>query len=337
MSFKVAVVGATGNVGREILQTLAERKFPAREVVALASSGSVGSEVSYGEDETLPVQSLETFDFAGCDFVFSSLSEDLTRKFAPKVTDAGAVLIDNSAAFRMDSQVPLVVPEVNEHALEAFRNRNIIASPNCIATPLAMVLKPLQEEVELKRAVVSTYQSVSGAGRTAMDELFNQTRDIFMNNPVRKEEFTKQIAFNVIPHIDNFEEDGTTGEERKIIQETQKLLNCNIGVSVTSVRVPVFIGHGFSVNLELEAPLSDKQAREMLREAPGVAVVDHRLDEGYVTPTECVGEDLVYVSRIREDPSVPYGLNFWVVCDNVRKGAALNTVQIGERLAADYL
>ncbi len=337
MGFKVAVVGATGNVGREILTTLAERDFPADEVVALASSRSVGREVSFGEDDILTVQNLETFDFHGIDIVLSSPGAKVSAQFAPRAAKAGAVVIDNTSCFRMDPDVPLVVPEVNPKAIGDYQKRGIIANPNCSTIQMVVALKPLHDLARIKRVVVATYQSVSGAGRAAMDELFNQTRAIFVNDPVKSEQFTKQIAFNVIPHIDIFMDDGDTKEEWKMAAETRKILDPDIAVSATCVRVPVFIGHGEAVNVEFERALSADMARAALRRAPGVSVVDHRADEGYVTPTEAAGEDLVYVSRIRRDPTVPYGLNLWVVADNLRKGAALNAVQIAEILVADHL
>ena len=329
------MVGATGNVGREILTTLAERDFPADEVVALASSRSVGKEVSFGEDDVLKVVCLDTFDFRGVDIVLSSPGAKVSAEFAPRAAKAGAVVIDNTSRFRMEPDVPLVVPEVNPH--DILKHRGIIANPNCSTIQMVVALKPLHDLVRIKRVVVSTYQSTSGAGRAAMDELFNQTRAIFVNDPVKPEQFTKQIAFNVIPHIDVFMDDGATKEEWKMAVETRKILDPDIAVTATCVRVPVFIGHGEAVNVEFEQALSADMARAALRRAPGVSVVDHRADEGYVTPNEAAGEDLVYVSRIRRDPSVPYGLNLWVVADNLRKGAALNAVQIAELLVEKHL
>ncbi len=337
MGFKVAVVGATGNVGREILKTLAERDFPADEVTALASSRSVGTEVSFGEDDILKVQNLDTFDFRGIDIVLSSPGSKVSEQFAPRAAKAGAVVIDNTSQFRMDPDVPLVVPEVNAKAIADYQKRNIIANPNCSTIQMVVALKPLHDLARVKRVVVATYQSTSGAGRAAMDELFNQTRAIFVNDPVKPEQFTKQIAFNAIPHIDIFMDDGSTKEEWKMAVETRKILDPDIAVVATCVRIPVFIGHGEAVNVEFERALSEDMARAALRRFPGVSVVDHRADDGYVTPTEAAGEDLVYVSRIRRDPTVPYGLSFWVVADNLRKGAALNAVQIAEILAADHL
>ena len=337
MGFKVAVVGATGNVGREMLATLAERRFPADEVIALASSASVGKEVSFGEDDILSVQALDTFDFRGIDIVLSSPGSKVSAAFAPRAVKAGAVVIDNTSCFRMEPDVPLVVPEVNPQAIAQYEKRGIIANPNCSTIQMVVALKPLHDLARIKRVVVATYQSVSGAGRAAMDELFGQTRSIYVNDPIKPEQLTKQIAFNVIPHIDTFMDDGSTREEWKMAVETRKILDRDIAVSASCVRVPVFIGHAEAVNVEFARPLDEERAREALREAPGVIVVDHRADEGYVTPTEAAGEDAVYVSRIRRDPTVPHGLNLWVVSDNLRKGAALNAVQIAEIVAADYL
>ena len=337
MGYRVAVVGATGNVGREILQTLAERDFPADDVIALASERSVGAEVSFGEDETLKVQDLATFDFTGIDIVLSSPGAKVSAIHAPRAARAGAVVIDNTSQFRMDPDVPLVVPEVNPDAIAGYERRNIIANPNCSTIQMVTALKPLHDLVPIRRVVVATYQSTSGAGKEAMDELFTQTRGIYVNDPVKPELFTKQIAFNVIPHIDVFMDDGSTKEEWKMTVETKKILDPRIKVTATCVRVPVFVGHAEAVNVEFEGPLSLEEARAALREAPGVALVDHRTDGGYVTPAECVGEDGVFVSRLREDPTVENGLNLWVVSDNLRKGAALNAVQIAERLVSDYL
>src|SRR5689334_15425286 len=336
MGFRVAVVGATGNVGREMLTTLAERNFPADEIVALASSASVGKEVSYGEDDILKVQVLDTFDFKGIDIVLSSPGGKVSAGFAPRAAKAGAVVIDNTSYWRMDPDVPLVVPEVNPDAIAGYEKRGIIANPNCSTIQMVVALKPLHDLARIKRVVVATYQSVSGAGRAAMDELFSQTRSIYVNDPVKPEQLTKQIAFNVIPHCDTFLDDGATKEEWKMAVETRKILDPDIAVTATCVRVPVFIGHGEAINVEFDAPLSEEKARAALRQAPGVTVVDHRADEGYVTPAEAAGEDPVYVSRIRRDPTVPHGLNLWVVADNLRKGAALNAVQIAEILVDEY-
>jgi aspartate-semialdehyde dehydrogenase len=337
MGFKVAVAGATGNVGREILTTLAEREFPADEVVALASSRSIGKEVSYGEDEVLKVRELDSFDFRGTDIVLSSPGARVSAIFAPRAAKAGAVVIDNTSHFRMDPEVPLVVPEVNPEAIAQYTKRGIIANPNCSTIQMVVALKPLHDLAQVKRVVVATYQSVSGAGRAAMDELFGQTRAIYVNDPLKPEHFTKQIAFNVIPHIDVFMDDGSTREEWKMAVETRKILDPNIAVSATCVRVPVFIGHAEALNVEFAQPLGEHEAREALRQAPGIVVVDHRIDEGYVTPVEAAGEDPVYVSRIRRDPTVPNGLKLWVVADNLRKGAALNAVQIAEMLVERHL
>ncbi|HLY45146.1 MAG TPA: aspartate-semialdehyde dehydrogenase [Stellaceae bacterium] len=337
MGFNVAVVGATGNVGREMLATLAERNFPADEVVALASSQSEGREVSFGEDDILTVRALDTFNFRGTDIVLSSPGGKISAAFAPRAAKAGAVVIDNTSYWRMEPDVPLVVPEVNPQAIAQYEKRGIIANPNCSTIQMVVALKPLHDLARIKRVVVSTYQSVSGAGRAAMDELFSQTRAIYVNDPVKPEELTKQIAFNVIPHIDVFMDDGDTKEEWKMAVETRKILDPDIAVTATCVRVPVFIGHAEAVNIEFARPITEDEARAALQEAPGVIVLDHRADAGYVTPAEAAGEDAVYVSRIRRDPTVPHGLNLWVVSDNLRKGAALNAVQIAEILAADYL
>jgi len=337
MGYKVAVVGATGNVGREMLQILVERKFPADEVVALASSRSVGAEVSFGENKVLKVRDLATYDFKGVDIVLSSPGAKVSAEHSPRAARAGAVVIDNTSYFRMEPDVPLIVPEVNPEAIAGFTKKGIIANPNCSTIQMVVALKPLHDLATIRRVVVATYQSVSGAGKAAMDELFNQTRAIYVNDPVVKERFTKQIAFNVIPHIDVFMDDGSTKEEWKMVAETKKILDPKIKVSATCVRVPVFIGHAEAVNIEFARPVTVEQARAALKKAPGVTVIDYRQDEGYVTPQECAGEDAVYVSRIREDPTVENGLNMWVVADNLRKGAALNTVQIAEVLAERYL
>ena len=339
MGYRIAVVGATGNVGREILATLAERDFPADEVIALASERSVGSELSFGEDTVLKVQDLAGFDFAGIDIVLSSPGAKVSAVHSPRAAAAGAVVIDNTSHFRMEPDVPLVVPEVNGHAIAGYTKRNIIANPNCSTIQLVMALKPLHDLVKIKRVVVATYQSTSGSGKAAMDELFNQTRGIYMNEPPARHQktFPKQIAFNVIPHIDVFMDDGSTREEWKMVVETRKILDPDIQITATCVRVPVFIGHAEAVNLEFASPLSAAAAARALRAAPGIIVVDHRVDEGYVTPAECAGEDPVYVSRIRADKTVKNGLNLWVVADNLRKGAALNTVQIAEELIRSYM
>ena len=337
MGYRVAVVGATGNVGREILSTVSERAFPVDKVTALASENSAGKVVSFGEDQELDVQDLATFDFKGTDIVLSSAGAKVSAEFAMRATKAGAIIIDNTSQFRMDPDVPLVVPEVNGHAIADYGQRNIIANPNCSTIQMVVALKPLHDLAGLRRVVVSTYQSVSGAGRAGMDELFSQTRGVFVNDPLERNEFTKQIAFNAIPHIDAFMDDGSTKEEWKMIVETKKILGPKIKVSATCVRVPVFIGHAESVNMTFDRPVSAEEARAALSAAPGIVVVDHRADEGYVTPVECVGEDAVYVSRIRDDISEENALNMWVVSDNLRKGAALNAVQIAEALVAGYL
>jgi aspartate-semialdehyde dehydrogenase len=337
MGFKVAVVGATGNVGREMLQTLVEREFPCDDVVALASSRSIGRQVSFGEDDVLDVQDLEHFDFRGVDIVLSSPGAKVSALFAPRAAKAGAVVIDNTSHWRMDPDVPLVVPEVNPNAIKGYEKKGIIANPNCSTIQMVVALKPLHDAAKIKRVVVSTYQSVSGAGRAAMDELFGQTRAVYVNDPIKPEQLTKQIAFNVIPHIDVFMPDGSTKEEWKMTVETRKILDPDIAVIATCVRVPVFIGHAEAVNVEFAKPLSEEQARRVLRDFPGISIVDHRADEGYATPAEIAGEDLVYVSRIRKDPTVANGLAMWVVADNLRKGAATNAVQIAEVLTGRYL
>ncbi len=337
MSYKVAVVGATGNVGRELLAILAEREFPVSEVVALASERSIGSEVSFGEDDLLKVRDLDTYDFKGTDIALFSPGAKVSAVHAPRAGKAGCVVIDNTSQFRMDPDVPLIVPEVNPEALIGYKKRNIIANPNCSTIQMLLALKPLHNIARIKRVVVSTYQSVSGAGKEAMDELFTQTRAIYVNDPIKPEHFTKRIAFNVIPHIDSFMDDGATKEEWKMVVETRKILDPDIAVTATCVRVPVFIGHAEAINIEFESAISDHQAREALKRAPGISVIDHRVDEGYVTPQEVAGEDNVFVSRIRKDTTVKYGLNIWVVGDNLRKGAALNAVQIAELLIKDHL
>jgi len=337
MGYQMAVVGATGAVGREILSTLAERGFPADDMVALASERSVGSTVSFGEDQVLKVQDLARFDFKGREIVLSSPGAKISAEFSPRAAKAGAVVIDNTSYFRMDPDVPLVVPEVNPEAIAGYTKRHIIANPNCSTIQLMVALKPLHDLARIKRVVVATYQSASGAGKAGMDELFNQTRSIYVNERQAPDVFTKQIAFNVIPHIDAFMEDGFTKEEWKMAAETKKILDPAIKLTATCVRVPVFIGHSEAVNIEFENPISVKAARAALRAQAGISVVDHRADEGYVTPAECAGEDAVYVSRIRTDPTVENGLSLWVVSDNLRKGAALNAVQIAERLVKDHL
>jgi aspartate-semialdehyde dehydrogenase len=331
-TYKIAVAGATGNVGREVLQILADREFPAHDVVALASSRSTGTEVSFGEDKVLQVQDLAAYDFAGTDFVFAAVEGDIVQQLAPRATAAGSVVIDKSSAYRMDPDVPLVVPEVNADALRGFAKKRIVATPNCSTTQMVLALKPLHDAATIRRVVVATYQSVSGAGTAAMDELFRQTRAIFVNDAVETEVFTKQIAYNVIPHIDAFMDSGDTKEEFKMVAETKKILGAKIKVTATCVRVPVFIGHSEAVWVEFENELDERDARKLLQKAPGITVVDHREPGGYVTPVEVAGEDNVYISRIRQDSSVEHGLSFWCVGDNLRKGAALNAVQIAEAM-----
>ena len=336
MGLKVAVVGATGNVGRELLNIMEERQFPATDVVALASRKSIGQEVGYGE-KTLKVQALDTYDFDGVDLVLMAAGSGIAKEYAPKAAEKGAFVIDNSSHYRMDPDVPLVVPEVNASDLKQATKKGIIANPNCSTAQLMVALKPIHDAAKIKRVVIATYQSVSGAGNAAMDELFRQTRAIFVNDPVEPENFTKQIAFNVIPHIDVFMDDGSTKEEWKMVAETAKILDPDIKLTATAVRVPVFISHAEAVNLELETPLDPDKAREILREAPGILIVDKQEDGGYITPVEAAGEFATYVSRIRKDPTVENGLNLWVVSDNLRKGAALNAVQIGESLLSQGL
>ena len=334
MGYRVAVAGATGAVGREIIKTLAERDFPVDDIAALASARSVGQEISFGDKRVLKVQNLETFDFKGWDIGLFSPGAAISAVHAPRAAAAGCVVIDNTSQFRMDFDVPLVVPEVNPQALQRFTKRRIIANPNCSTIQLVVALKPLHDLFTAKRVVVSTYQAVSGAGKEGMDELFVQSKGSFVNDPPTSEQFTKTIAFNVIPHIDRFMDDGATKEEWKMAVETRKILDPDIAVIATCVRVPVFIGHSEAVVVEFEEPVDLERAREALRDAPGVILHDHREDGGYVTPIECAGEDAVYVSRLRIDPTVPNGLAFWVVADNLRKGAALNAVQIAETLIA---
>ncbi len=330
MQYKVAVAGATGNVGREMLNVLSERAFPCSEVVALASPRSIGTEVSFG-DGVLKVKALEHYDFKGTDIVLMSAGSAVSKTWSPKIAAQGAVVIDNSSAWRMDRDVPLVVPEVNADALGGIK-KGIVANPNCSTAQLVVALKPLHDEAKIKRVVVSTYQSVSGAGKDAMDELFRQTRAVFVADPIEVESFTKQIAYNVIPQIDDFLDSGLTKEEWKMMVETQKILDPDIQLTATCVRVPVFIGHCEAVTVEFERAITAERARQLLRSAPGILVVDKREDGGYVTPIECAGEDATYVSRIRKDPTVEHGLSLWIVADNLRKGAALNAVQIAECL-----
>ena len=336
MAFKVAIAGATGNVGREMLSILAERRFPVSEVVALASSRSIGQEVSFG-NKTLKCKHLDTYDFSDTDICLMSAGGDVSKQWSPKIGQQGCVVIDNSSAFRYDQDVPLIVPEVNGDAVAGFSKKKIIANPNCSTAQLVVALKPLHDAAKITRVVVSTYQSVSGAGKDAMDELFSQTRAVFVSDPVESKKFTKRIAFNVIPHIDVFMEDGYTKEEWKMMVETKKILDPKIRLTATCVRVPVFISHAEAVNIEMENPLSPDEARELLRAAPGVLVVDKHENGGYITPHEAAGEDATYISRIREDATVENGLSFWCVSDNLRKGAALNAVQIAEALVSRKL
>jgi aspartate-semialdehyde dehydrogenase len=331
MGFKVAVVGATGNVGREMLDILAERKFPADEVVAIASRRSQGTECSFG-DKTLKVKALDHYDFSDVDICLMSAGGAVSKEWSPKIAAAGAVVIDNSSAWRMDPDVPLVVPEVNADAVKGFVKKNIIANPNCSTAQLVVALKPLHDKAKIKRVVVATYQSVSGAGKDAMDELFSQTKAVFTVGEIESKQFPKRIAFNVIPHIDVFMDDGFTKEEWKMVVETKKILDPKIKLTATCVRVPVFVGHSEAVNIEFENPITADEARAILRSAPGCIVIDKREAGGYVTPYESVGEDATYISRIREDATVENGLSLWVVSDNLRKGAALNAVQIADVL-----
>ena len=334
MGFRVAVVGATGAVGREILKTLAERNFPVSEVAALASGRSAGAQVSFGEEQILTVKNLDTFDFTGWDIALFSPGASVSAIHAPRAGAAGCVVIDNTSQFRMDPDVPLVVPEVNPHAIAEFSKRNIIANPNCSTIQMVVALKPLHDQFKIKRVVVSTYQSVSGAGKEGMDELLANTKVHYVHDKNPPQVFQKDIAFNVIPQIDIFMDDGATKEEWKMTVETKKILDPAISVVATCVRVPVFIGHAEAVFVEFENPVTAAEARAALRHAPGVIVHDQRTDGGYITPAECQGEDAVYVSRIRKDPTVEHGLAFWCVSDNLRKGAALNAVQIAEYLVA---
>ena len=337
MGYKIAVVGATGNVGREMLNVLAEREFPADEVYAIASRRSLGAEVSYG-DRTLKCQDLEQFDFSKADFCLMSAGSTISKEWSPRITAKGCIVIDNSSAWRYDQDVPLIVPEVNADAIAGYTRKNIIANPNCSTAQLVVVLKPLHDAAGIKRVIVSTYQSVSGAGKDAMDELWNQTKSKYVPGKAYKpKKFTREIAFNCIPHIDVFMEDGYTKEEWKMLAETKKILDPRIKLTATCVRVPVFVGHSESVNIELERPLSADAAREILRQAPGIMVVDKPEDDGYVTPIEAAGEFATYVSRIREDATVENGLTLWIVSDNLLKGAALNTVQIAETIIEQKL
>ena len=338
MGYRMVVVGATGNVGREILNVLAERQFPADEVAAVASPRSTGDVIDFGDSgKELKVQNIEHFDFEGWDIALFAAGSEVSRAHAPRAAAAGCTVIDNSSLYRMDPDVPLIVPEVNPEAIDGYRAKNIIANPNCSTAQMVVALKPLHDAATIKRVVVATYQSVSGAGKAGMDELFEQSRNIFVGDSNTPVKFTKQIAFNVIPHIDDFLDDGSTKEEWKMVVETKKILGSSIKVSATCVRVPVFVGHSEAINIEFENEISAEQAQSILRESPGVMLVDKREDGGYVTPVECVGDYATFVSRVREDPTVDNGLSIWVVSDNLRKGAALNAVQIAELLGRRHL
>ncbi|HEY9554700.1 aspartate-semialdehyde dehydrogenase [Allosphingosinicella sp.] len=338
MGYRVVVVGATGNVGREMLNILAERQFPIDEIAAVASSRSTGDEIDFGDSgRTLKVRNIDHFDFAGWDMALFAAGSDVSKAHAPRAAAAGCTVIDNSSLYRMDPDVPLIVPEANADAIAGYRKKNIIANPNCSTAQMVVVLKPLHDAAKIKRVVVATYQSVSGAGKQGMDELFEQSRNIFVGDANEPVKFTKQIAFNVIPHIDSFLDDGSTREEWKMMVETKKILDPKIKVTATCVRVPVFVGHSEAINIEFENEISAKEAQRILREAPGVMLVDKREDGGYVTPVEAVGEYATYVSRVREDSTVDNGLSLWCVSDNLRKGAALNAVQIAELLGRKHL
>ncbi|MAJ76478.1 MAG: aspartate-semialdehyde dehydrogenase [Roseobacter sp.] len=337
MGYRVVIAGATGNVGREMLNILAERHFPVDEIVALASRKSMGSEVSFG-DKTLKTKDLDTFDFTGWDMALFAVGSEATKKYAPKAAKAGCVVIDNSSLYRYDPDIPLIVPEVNADAIHDYSKKNIIANPNCSTAQLVLAPKPLHDRATIKRVVVSTYQSVSGSGKDGMDELWDQTKSIYNptdDKPAKK--FTKQIAFNVIPHIDVFMDSGDTKEEWKMMVETKKIVDPKIKVTATCVRVPVFVGHAESINIEFEEHLDENEARDILREAPGIMVIDKREDGGYVTPVECAGDFATFISRIRQDSTIDNGLNLWCVSDNLRKGAALNAVQIAELLGREVL
>jgi len=337
MGYRVAVVGATGNVGREMLNILAERQFPVDEIVALASRRSLGTEITFG-DKTLKTKDLDTFDFTGWDMALFAVGSEATKKYAPAAAKAGCVVIDNSSLYRYDNEVPLIVPEVNPEDVHGYSKKNIIANPNCSTAQMVVALKPLHDRAKIKRVVVSTYQSVSGSGKGAIDELWDQTKSVY--NPTDNYEakvYPKQIAFNVIPHIDVFLEDGSTKEEWKMVAETKKIVDPSIKVTATCVRVPVFVGHAESINIEFEDHLDEAEARDILREAPGIMVIDKREDGGYVTPVECVGDFATFISRIRQDSTIDNGINLWCVSDNLRKGAALNAVQIAELLGREVL
>jgi len=337
MGYKVVVVGATGNVGREMLNILAERQFPVDEIAVLASRKSLGTEVSFG-DTTLTTKDLDTFDFTGWDMALFAVGSTATKEYAPKAAAAGCVVIDNSSLYRYDPDIPLIVPEVNPDAIHGYAKKNIIANPNCSTAQMVVALKPLHDRAKIKRVVVSTYQSVSGSGKGGIDELWDQTKAVY--NPTdnyERKQFTKQIAFNVIPHIDVFMDDGSTKEEWKMVAETKKIIDPSIKVTATCVRVPVFVGHSEAVNIETEDFLDEDEARDILRQSPGIMVIDKREDGGYVTPIECVGDYATFISRIRQDSTIDNGLNLWCVSDNLRKGAALNAVQIAELLGREVL
>ena len=330
MGYRVVVAGATGNVGREMLNILAERQFPVDEIAALASRRSLGTEVSFG-DQTLKTQDLDTFDFTGWDLALFAIGSDATKEYAPKAAKAGCLVIDNSSLYRYDPDVPLIVPEVNADAIEGYAKKMIIANPNCSTAQMVVALKPLHDRATIKRVVVSTYQSVSGSGKDAIDELWNQTKGMYVpGQEVAPSVYPKQIAFNVIPHIDVFLDDGSTKEEWKMVAETKKIVDKSIKVTATCVRVPVFVGHAESINIETEEFLDEDEARDILRESPGIMVIDKREDGGYATPVDCVGDFATFISRIRQDGTIENGLNLWCVSDNLRKGAALNAVQIAE-------
>jgi aspartate-semialdehyde dehydrogenase len=338
MGYRVVVAGATGNVGREMLNILAEREFPIDELAALASSRSAGDTIDFGETgKTLKVQNIEHFDPSGWDLALFAIGTEGSKQYAPKFAAAGCTVIDNASLYRMDPDVPLIVPEVNPDAIDGYKTKNIIANPNCSTAQMVVALKPLHDAAKIKRVVVSTYQSASGAGKAGMDELFEQSRAIFVGDQVEPRKFTKQIAFNVIPHIDSFLDDGSTKEEWKMVAETKKILDPKIKVTATCVRVPVFVGHSESINIEFENELSAEDAQKILREAPGIMLVDKREDGGYVTPIECVGDYATFISRVRDDSTVDNGINLWCVSDNLRKGAALNAVQIAELLGRRHL
>ncbi len=337
MGYRIAVVGATGNVGREMLNILVEREFPVDEIKALASSRSAGEPIEFGSDELI-VGDLEQFDFKDWDIALFAIGSSATEKYAPLAAKAGCVVIDNSSLYRYEPDIPLIVPEVNPEAITQYSNRNIIANPNCSTAQMVVALKPLHDKATINRVVVSTYQSVSGSGKAAMDELFNQTKSLYsQEETVEPEVYPCRIAFNVIPHIDSFMDDGYTREEWKMVIETKKIIDQNINVTATCVRVPVFVGHSEAINVEFENPIEVEEARQILTESPGIMVVDKHEDGGYMTPMDCIGEYATFISRLRKDLTIPYGLNFWCVSDNLRKGAALNAVQIAELLGRRVL